>query len=213
MSQIGVFLYQPLSGRVGETMRGIRRYLCASGVVAVLFFAAGIAGGVMREIDVQKSSITVRAYKTGLFSAFAHDHEISAPIASGSFDEEKRTVEFKVDAREMKVRDPGASEGDRSQVQSTMLGPKVLDTGQYQEIVFRSTSVEPAGSGKWTVQGVLTLHGQTRPVQVQVEGESRHYRGSARLKQTDFGIAPVSIGGGTIKVKDEVRVDFEIYSR
>jgi hypothetical protein len=33
------------------------------------------------------------------------------------------------------------------------------------------------------------------------------------LKQTDFGIKPLSIGGGTIKVKNEVEIDFQILAR
>jgi hypothetical protein len=31
------------------------------------------------------------------------------------------------------------------------------------------------------------------------------------LRQKDFGITPVSVAGGSIKVKDDVRVDFEIF--
>ncbi len=166
-----------------------------------------------RQIDVAKSVLTVRVYKTGLFSAFAHDHEVRAPIQKGAFDEQKRSVEFAVDARELKVLDPGVSESDRSQVQHTMLGPKVLDSDQFKEIKFRSTSIEAAGSGKWTVTGDLTLHGQTRPVKVEVEGENGHYRGSAKLRQTEFGITPVTIGGGAIKVKDEVQIEFEIVGK
>ena len=61
----------------------------------------------------------MRVYKTGLFSAFAHDHEVRAPIQKGTFDEQKRSVEFAADARELKVLDPGVSESDRSQVQHT----------------------------------------------------------------------------------------------
>jgi hypothetical protein len=30
------------------------------------------------------------------------------------------------------------------------------------------------------------------------------------VKQTDFGIVPISIAGGTVKVKDEIKVDFDI---
>jgi hypothetical protein len=30
------------------------------------------------------------------------------------------------------------------------------------------------------------------------------------LKQTDFGITPVTVVGGTVKVKDEVKIEFEI---
>jgi polyisoprenoid-binding protein YceI len=163
-----------------------------------------------REIDVAKSVLTVRVYKTGLFSAFAHDHEVRAPFQSGSFDEQQRAVEFKVDARELKVLDPGVSDSDRNQVQHTMQGPKVLDSEQFKEIAYVSTSIEPAGQEKWKVKGNLRLHGQTRPVEVEVEKSNGHYRGSAKLRQTDFGITPVSIGGGSIKVKDEVRIEFDI---
>jgi len=162
------------------------------------------------EIDTERSSLTIRVYKTGLFAAFAHDHEIHAPVQHGSFDEEQQTVEFTVNARELRVIDPGVSQSDRSEIQSTMLGPKVLDSEKFQEIKFHSTKVERVGAGKWTVQGDLTLHGQTRPVKVDVQGERGRYRGSALLRQKDFDIAPVSIAGGSVKVKDEIRIEFEI---
>ena len=32
------------------------------------------------------------------------------------------------------------------------------------------------------------------------------------IKQTDFGIKPISIGGGMIKVKNEVEIDFQIFA-
>ncbi len=65
-------------------------------------------------------------------------------------------------------------------------------------------------AGHWTVRGDVTLHGQTRPVAVDVTGKDGRYRGSATLKQRDFGITPIRLGGGTVSVKDEVRVEFEI---
>ena len=166
-----------------------------------------------REIDVAKSVLTVRVYKSGLFSAFAHDHEIRAPFQNGTFNELKPSVEFQVDSRELKVLDPDGSENERSQVQHTMLGPKVLDSEQFKEIRFRSTSIEAAGPNKWMVSGDLTLHGQTHPLKLEVEGANGHYRGSAKLKQTEFGISPVTIGGGSIKVKDDVRIEFEIVGK
>lgn len=165
------------------------------------------------EIDTEHSTLTVRVYKSGLFSAFAHDHEIHAPIRQGSFDEDQKSVEFSVNARELRVMDPGVSDSERSQIQSTMLGPKVLDSDKFQEIRFRSTKIEPAGAGKWNVQGELTLHGQTHSVTVNVEGEHGHYRGSAVLNQKDFGMTPIRIAGGSVKVKDEVRVEFDIVGK
>jgi hypothetical protein len=50
-------------------------------------------------------------------------------------------------------------------------------------------------------------------VKVEVEGTNGHYRGSAKLRQTEFGITPVTIAGGSIKVKDDVRIEFEIIGK
>jgi len=143
-------------------------------------------------------------------SALGHDHEIAAPIASGKVDTAARTVEIHVKAAALKVRDPNVSDKDRAEIQSTMLGTEVLDAASHPEIVFRSTTAGPAGAGSWTLNGNLTLHGQTRPVTVEVKEAGGHYTGTARLKQTEFGITPVKVAGGTIKVKDEIQIEFDI---
>lgn len=119
-------------------------------------------------------------------------------------------VELRVDVRRMRVLDPNLSPEKRSQVQEKMLSPDVLDPDRYPQITFRSTSVEEKNGNNISVNGDLTLHGQTRPINVSVVRTQSHYRGSETFKQTDFGIKPISIGGGTIKVKDEVRIDFDI---
>jgi hypothetical protein len=49
----------------------------------------------------------------------------------------------------------------------------------------------------------LALRGRLNPVAVDVALKDGHYLGSATIKQRDFGITPVSIAGGTVKVKDE----------
>jgi hypothetical protein len=172
--------------------------------------SVAVSGQEQRQIDVQKSRLTVRVYKSGLFSAFAHDHEITAPIAHGAFREANPSVELAVDARKLRVLDPGVSDKEKAEIQETMLGPKVLDTEKFPEILFRSNKVEGLGNEKWAVGGELSLHGQTHPMKVEVEGRSGHFRGSATVSQKDFGMEPVRIAGGAVKVKDEVRIEFEI---
>jgi polyisoprenoid-binding protein YceI len=135
------------------------------------------------------------------------------PIQNGTFDEDKGTVDFVVDARALRVLDSDVSDKDRAEIQRTMLGPKVLDSEQFHEIRFHSTEVSRDSENRWTVQGDLTLHGQAHPMKVDVERQDGRYRGSARLRQSEFGITPVTVAGGTIKVKDEVRVEFEIVGR
>jgi hypothetical protein len=183
------------------------------GLLCATIVAAQPGSGPAQTMNTEKSVLTLRVYKSGLFSAFAHDHEIHAPIQQGTFDEAWHTVDLQVDARKLQVVDPGVSASERVQVQANMQGPKVLDSEKFPEIKFRSTRVEPAGPDKWTVQGDLTVHGQTHSVKVDVHGAKAHYTGSSVLKQTDFGITPIKIAGGSVKVKDEVRVEFEIFGQ
>jgi polyisoprenoid-binding protein YceI len=161
-------------------------------------------------IDPEKSVMTVHVFKAGVFSAFGHEHEVRAPIQQGSFNETNPSVELTVDARKLKVVDKEISEKDRAQVQQDMLGPKVLDSEKFPEIRFHSSSVDRLADGKWLITGDLTLHGQTRPLKVNVDGQSGHYKGEAELKQKDFGITPINVGGGAVKVKNELRVEFDI---
>lgn len=154
--------------------------------------------------------MTVRVYKAGVLSALGHNHEILAPISGGTVDALAHSVELRTKAGALQVGDPGVSDKDRAEIQKTMLGPEVLDAEKYPEIVFRSTGVESAGAGSWKVQGDLTLHGATRAVTVEVREAGGHYVGGCRLKQTDFGIKPIKVGGGTVRVKDEIRLEFDI---
>ena len=167
----------------------------------------------VKEIDAERSTMTVRVFKAGLFSAFGHNHEIKAPIAEGRFNKEEHGVMLRVHSTSLRVVDKDVSEKDRAEIQTTMLGPQVLDSQRFPEISFKSTAVERQGDGKYLVLGDLTLHGETRRIQVQVEGDGEHYRGWAQLKQKDFGITPVTVAGGTVKVKNEVKVEFDIFGK
>ena len=180
-------------------------------MIAAAFLAGGLpAYGQPRAIDAAKSSMTVHVYKAGVLSAFGHDHEIAAAISSGKVDVEARKVELHVNAAALRVRDAKVSDKDRGEIQTTMLGPEVLDAGNHKEIVFQSTGAEAAGTGAWKVSGNLTLHGETKPVSLEVREKDGHYSGTCRFNITAFGIKPVKAAGGTVRVKDEVQIDFDI---
>jgi polyisoprenoid-binding protein YceI len=162
------------------------------------------------KIDSERSTMTVKVGKSGVFSAFGHNHEIRAPIAAGTVSPSgAASVELTVDACRMQVLDPDLSAKDRAEVQKTMHSA-VLDCERFPQIQFISRSIEAAGDNRYRVSGELTLHGVTRPVVVRVEGREGRYTGSATVKQTEFGIKPVNVAGGTVKVKDQVEIVFEI---
>lgn len=164
-----------------------------------------------RPIAAERSTLTVFAYKSGLFSAFADDHIVRAPIASGSISEESPlAVEMTIRSGDLVVLDPELSPDKRAEVQERMRGPEVLDIRQYPEIRFLSKTVTPLGGDRWTVTGTLTLHGAAREMTFLVVRQDGQYRGSTTLKQSEFGIRPISIVGGTVRVKDELKIEFEI---
>jgi polyisoprenoid-binding protein YceI len=173
--------------------------LCAPGTMAQ-----------QRAIDPSHSMLRVRVGKAGLFSAMGHEHLIEGPVAEGTVDEKAMTVRLRIESAALRVKDPGVPDSDRAETESTMLGARVLDSAKFPEIRFESVTVEPAGANHWKVHGNLTLHGQTQPLKAEAELNAGHYRGSASLKQTDYGIQPVSVAGGAVKVKDEIRIEFEI---
>jgi polyisoprenoid-binding protein YceI len=162
-------------------------------------------------IDVNNSSLKIRVFKSGVFSAFAHDHEIEAPIEEGKIDSSSSpSVQLRVDSRKIRVLDPEISADSRAGIQHTMDGTTVLDVEHFPEISYRSTAITKTGDAHWEVHGDLNLHGKNQPVVVAVSLEAGHYRGSASFKQSAFGITPIRIAGGTVKVKDEVKIEFDV---
>ncbi len=180
-------------------------------VVALLFQATLCAAD--KTIDVTKNVLTIHVGKTGAFSMAGHEHWVDAPISHGQLTEGPGAkVEFTVDARSLKVRPDKEPAKDLPKVQETMQR-EVLESERYREIVFHSTRVSSTGGQSWQVTGALTLHGVSKPVAVEVRGQGDIYTGSARIKQTDFGIKPISAGGGTVRVKDELEITFQVQAK
>lgn len=174
---------------------------------------SSVAQSKSRDIDVEHSSMTIHVSKSGLFSFAGDNHEIRAPISSGTVNESAKTVELRVESAKLTVLDPNFSASKRAQVQEEMTGPHVLDASRFPEISFHSTQVNEEKPSTWRVTGDLTLHGQTHAITLHVTSNNGHYHGTIALKQTEFGITPISIAGGTVKVKDELAIDFDVVLR
>jgi polyisoprenoid-binding protein YceI len=183
-----------------------RRYLLWS---MVLLLMGSVAFAQTLAIDTQKSTMTVHVYKAGLLSAFGHNHEVAAPIEAGEINLSARTVQLRVDARKLKVVDPDVDADERAKVQKAM-DTEVLESARFSDIHFVSTGVEQGSHGSLNVKGQLTVHGQTQPVNVEVHEANGAYTGKSRFKLTTFGMKPPTAGGGTVKTKDEVMVEFQI---
>lgn len=199
--------------------------IAALGYILLLTGSANTAAQqkVTHSIAPEDSKIEVHVYKEGIFKAFGHDHLIAAKGVSGQvlFDPQKienSTVRLRVDANSLLVLDPGESQEGRQGVQSTMNSDKVLDVTRFREIVFTSTGLSSAKktAAGWevTLSGMLKLHGVEKPVSfplhVHAEGSQLKAEGEVVLLQSEYGITPIRVGGGAVKVKDKVKISFAI---
>jgi polyisoprenoid-binding protein YceI len=182
--------------------------------VGALLAIAALAAAQDAAIDIQRSTISIHVGKAGLFSVAGHEHWISAPLSSGTIRESPDPhVEFTVETAKMTVKpDPKVDAKTQAEIQKDM-EEMTLETGKFPQITFRSSRIERLAEGQWKVEGDLSLHGVTKSVSLTVKRTGGSYTAHTVLKQTNFGIKPISVGGGVIKVKDEVEIDFEIFPR
>jgi polyisoprenoid-binding protein YceI len=107
------------------------------------------------------------------------------------------------------MQDDKLSPEQQAEVQHTM-HTKVLQSESYPLISFHSVKIQKTGADQWIVSGDLTLHGQTKPIQADVQIGDGAYTGHAKIKQTDFGMNSVSVAGGVVKVKNELEIYFVV---
>jgi hypothetical protein len=122
----------------------------------------------------------------------------------------RSSLELEADATSMKVREGTGGvmelgDADRREIEQN-IDDEVL--GRHP-IEFRSNSVEGDGE-RLRVRGDLTLAGRGQPVEFDLRvGPDGAIAGSARLKQSDWGIKPYTALFGALKVADEVEVEVE----
>jgi polyisoprenoid-binding protein YceI len=174
-------------------------------------------------LDPAQSRVEIHVGKAGLFGFAGHEHEVVAGTFRGSatFDPDRlaaSTVDLTIDAAALRVTGQGEPADDVPKVQAAMVGSDCLDAGRFPTIRFVTTSVAEVGAAgpngrDLTLRGELTLHGVTRPLALQVHlegaGEALIATGRTSLRQTDFGITPIS-KAGVVKVKDEIAIVWRI---
>jgi polyisoprenoid-binding protein YceI len=193
--------------------------------LGLLFALLQASGSGHYAVDGGASRVSIEVGKAGLLKLAGHEHTVTAEGLSGEVvvdteAVERSSVRVAFAATALRVTDSEGPADDVPKVQATMSGPKVLDVERFPEIRFSSTAVGGRkGSGEtWdiTVAGELDLHGIRRsitiPLRVTRTAESLVAEGTLRLRQRDYAIEPVSVGG-VVKVKDELVVTLKIVAR
>jgi polyisoprenoid-binding protein YceI len=175
-------------------------------------------------IENKGSTFTVRAFAAGVLSAFAHSPTISIPDFAGEIllnpdTVEQSTLRMTIQSGTLTVTDD-ISEKDHDEINRRMHG-EVLESDSFPEVVYECSrgTASKTGEGQYwlALNGDLTLHGvrRSQPVsaRVSVNGTALRAMGEFSIRQSDYEIRPVSAVGGAVKLKDELKLSFDITAR
>ena len=172
-------------------------------------------------IDTSASRLAVKVTASGFLSVMGHNPSIavnnfSGEATMGPDGPQGAKLRFAAKADSLEVTDD-ISQKDKTEIQNRTK-QDVLESSRFPDVVFESTGITATKLGDTlfavNLTGNLTLHGATRSqsmtCQVSLNGDSIRGYGECVIKQTDFGIRLVSVAGGALKVKDEVKCAFDV---
>jgi polyisoprenoid-binding protein YceI len=175
-------------------------------------------------LDPGLSRFTAKAFATGLLASMGHNptfaiRQFTGEATLSSEAPEQASLRIVVQSGSLELTDQ-ASDKDRREIERTTR-TDVLEAGRFPEIVFEASnpSLSKGGEGFYwaNITGKLTVHGVTQSQQIsaQVTVNDSQLRASGELtvRQSSFGIKPVSVAGGTLKLKDDVKVTFDLVAR
>jgi len=177
--------------------------------------------GTLYRLEPESSRFTVQAFAAGMLSFLGHSPTFAVRDFDGRLRWDPETpqsgeLEVTVRADSLELTD-NVRPADRQDIEDRMRR-EVLEVSAYPEIVLRSTEIatEPVADRRYRlrVAGELELHGVTDRVpfdaELRVFDDGVRLTGAFPLRLSDHRIAPVTALAGAIRLRDELRVAFDV---
>lgn len=187
---------------------------------------------ILFRVDSSASQVLITVRRGGLLARLGHDHIVSSHKIEGSIIMQRASnsnsknyshcrADFSLPLASLVVDNPQLraeagftttpSKRDIKGTTRNML--KAIDADKFPYARVQSQNCLPALRGEET-EMVVSLHGAEKNLKLAmdvdlIEGELL-LRGSFSLQQSDFGIEPLSIMGGLLKVEDKLELSFKI---
>ena len=181
---------------------------------------AAAQGTQVLRVDPAVSHIVIEVYRGGSLARLGHDHVIASHDVQGFVAPGIRRADLYIQLDRLAVDEPDLrkeagfdtqpTEEDIAGTRRNMLN--AMEAAAFPFALVRI--VQGEGQNAQVFDVTVDAHGVKRtaqaPIQVEMRGGALVASGRIALKQTDFGIAPLSVLGGAIQVKDDVTVRFAI---
>jgi polyisoprenoid-binding protein YceI len=172
-------------------------------------------------MDPAHSRFTAQAFAGGLLSFAAHSPTFAVRNFEGGLRWQPQTsdgadLQVAVRADSLELVD-AVRPADRAEIEGRMRR-EVLEVAAYPEIRFRATEIAtaPVAGDRYRLHivGPLSLHGVTNRLAVEADlflyNDGVRVGGEFALRLSDYRIRPVTALGGTIKLRDQLRLAFDI---
>lgn len=173
-------------------------------LAAVLAATALVAAAVPLKTDVAHSSVSA-VFKQMDVPVESPFKRFSAQIDYDAAHPDKATARVDIDTASMDIGSP--------EYNKEIAKKEWFNSAQFPKATFVSTAIKPAGAGKLSVSGKLTIKGRTQdvsfPLSVKAQGAQQVFEGQLPIKRLAF-----NIGEGewkdTSMVADEVVIKFRV---
>lgn len=183
-------------------------------------------------IEPAESRLHILVYRGGTMARLGHNHVISSGDLQGHIwrgaTAESSGFEMEVPVNTLIVDDNAArseegedfplnvSEDAKAGTKANMLRPTLLNGEHFPKISIRAIRVTGSTASPDVVASIR-IKDQTREIRLPVTlGETDsalEIQGSFEIRQSDFGITPLSIAMGALTVQDTVKIKFRLVAK
>jgi polyisoprenoid-binding protein YceI len=185
----------------------------------------GAPATVTYRLDPSQSKFMAHANAGGLLWFKGHNHHLDASDFAGQVELTPETItpaSLRLVVKAASLHETGADFTEpQKQIINKELHDIVLHPDKYPEIVFQSTNVtvKPSAAGRYElrIDGNLMLHGVTKritiPAVVTLNGDTMRAVGEFSIDRDDFNVKATSAFHGLVRVKDNIKFEFDIVGR
>jgi len=163
------------------------------------------------QLDPYHTQVEFSAKHLGMMTVRGHFADVSATAEIDPDHPETASVQVTIATASIRTNHEVRDKDVRSD--------KFLDTDNFPEITFASTSVKSAGPDNYTLSGDLTIKGITHPVSLEVTkygefndpmlGHRIAYSARSHINRRDYGLTFNVVLDGRLVVSDEIQIMIE----
>jgi polyisoprenoid-binding protein YceI len=186
----------------------VHRRAFVLGAAATLLARPALAQPVRYVFDQKTGTIEFTTRHMGLWSSTGRFTRFDAEVVLDSSDASRAAVEVTIDTGSIVLAWPGAEDLLRS--------PAYFDSARFPTAHFKGSTVGTGGFERFAIKGDLSLHGVTRPFEMQGQLVARHFVPSLGAEVAEFdasgGLSRSAFGmvADQLMTGDQVRIGVRV---